>query len=137
MALHRINLNLPADLHSRFVATARREDRTLTVVLVRALEAYIVGSEGQPTGDKVIVQSITWMFLARSRHPQTGADSSLWGPMPSARENRTRPSAGSICEREVTAKTSTYSHQEDKSHDLPFPHSQCFWRNSQYPSVAL
>lgn len=45
MALHRINLNLPADLHSRFVATARREDRTLTVVLVRALEAYIVGSK--------------------------------------------------------------------------------------------
>ena len=46
MALHRINLNLPADLHSRFVATARREDRTLTVVLARALEAYIAGSEG-------------------------------------------------------------------------------------------
>ena len=46
MALHRINLNLPADLHSRFAATARREDRTLTVVLARALEAYIAGSEG-------------------------------------------------------------------------------------------
>ena len=46
MAHHRINLNLPADLHSRFVATAKREDRTLTVVLVRALEAYIVRSEG-------------------------------------------------------------------------------------------
>ena len=47
MAHHRINFNLPADLHSRFVATAKREDRTLTVVLVRALEAYIVGSEKQ------------------------------------------------------------------------------------------
>ncbi len=45
MALHRINLNLPADLHSRFVATAKREDRTLTVVLVRALQAYVRGSE--------------------------------------------------------------------------------------------
>jgi hypothetical protein len=46
VALHRINLNLPVDLHSRFAATARREDRTLTVVLARALEAYIAGSEG-------------------------------------------------------------------------------------------
>ena len=46
MALHRINLNLPADLHSRFMATAKREERTLTVILARALEAYIVGSEG-------------------------------------------------------------------------------------------
>ena len=88
MALHRINLNLPADLHSRFVATARREDRTLTVVLVRALEAYIVGSEGQPTGDKVIVQSVTWLFRARSRHPRTGPDSSLGGPC--HRRGRTR-----------------------------------------------
>ena len=53
MALHRINLNLPADLHSRFVATAKREDRTLTVVLIRALQAYIRAADRRQRNSEV------------------------------------------------------------------------------------
>ncbi len=43
--LRRINQNVPGDLYDRLVATAMREDRTKSAVLVRALEAYIGASE--------------------------------------------------------------------------------------------
>ena len=44
--LRRINQNVPGDLYDRLAATALREDRTKSAVLIRALEAYIAGSEG-------------------------------------------------------------------------------------------
>jgi hypothetical protein len=43
--LRRINQNVPRELYDRFAATALREDRTKTAVLVRALEAYVGASE--------------------------------------------------------------------------------------------
>ena len=43
--LRRINQNVPGDLYDRLAATALREDRTKSAVLVRALEAYIGVSE--------------------------------------------------------------------------------------------
>jgi hypothetical protein len=43
--LRRINQNIPGDLYDRLAATAVREDRTKSAVLVRALEAYIGVSE--------------------------------------------------------------------------------------------
>ena len=39
--LTRINYNIPVNLNERLHATAQREDRPLTTILVRALEAYI------------------------------------------------------------------------------------------------
>ena len=45
MALRRINQNVPGNLYDRLAATALREDRTKSAVLVRALEAYIGASE--------------------------------------------------------------------------------------------
>jgi hypothetical protein len=43
--LRRINQNVPGDLYDRLAATAVREDRTKSAVLIRALEAYIGVSE--------------------------------------------------------------------------------------------
>ncbi len=43
--LRRINQNVPEDLYGRLAATAVREDRTKSAVLIRALEAYIGVSE--------------------------------------------------------------------------------------------
>ena len=43
--LRRINQNVPGDLYDRLAATAVREDRTKSAVLIRALEAYIRVSE--------------------------------------------------------------------------------------------
>jgi len=43
--LRRINQNVPRDLYDRLAATAVREDRTKSAVLIRALEAYIGVSE--------------------------------------------------------------------------------------------
>ena len=43
--LRRINQNVPGDLYDRLAATALREDRTKSAVLIRALEAYIRVSE--------------------------------------------------------------------------------------------
>jgi len=48
--LRRINQNVPRDLYDRLAATALREDRTKSAVLIRALEAYIGVSE-QRRGD--------------------------------------------------------------------------------------
>ena len=44
--LRRINQNVPGDLYNRLAETAQREDRTKSAILIRALEAYIAGSEG-------------------------------------------------------------------------------------------
>ena len=43
--LTRINYNIPVNLNERLHATAQREDRPLTTILARALEAYISQSE--------------------------------------------------------------------------------------------
>jgi predicted DNA-binding protein len=43
--LARVNFNIPVNLNERLHATAQREDRSLTTILVRALEAYISQSE--------------------------------------------------------------------------------------------
>jgi predicted transcriptional regulator len=43
--LRRINQNIPGDLYDRLAATAMREDRTKSAVLVRALEVYVGVSE--------------------------------------------------------------------------------------------
>jgi hypothetical protein len=44
-SLRRINQNIPGALYDRFAATALREDRTKTSILVRALEVYVGASE--------------------------------------------------------------------------------------------
>jgi hypothetical protein len=43
--LTRINYNIPMGLYERLVSTSEREDRPLTTIVVRALEAYISQSE--------------------------------------------------------------------------------------------
>jgi hypothetical protein len=43
--LTRINCNIPMDLSERLHATAQREDRLLTTILIRALEVYLSQSE--------------------------------------------------------------------------------------------
>jgi predicted DNA-binding protein len=43
--LTRINYNVPMDLYERLFSTSEREDRPLTTIVVRALEAYISQSE--------------------------------------------------------------------------------------------
>ena len=90
MALHRINFNLPADLHSRFVATAKREDRTLTVVLVRALEAYIVGRE-QAGRRQESREPMIW------RAPRSVAGDSE-GTCPGCREKSTLVPSTGVCQ---------------------------------------
>ena len=46
--LTRINYNIPMSLYERLVSTSEREDRPLTTIVVRVLEAYISQSEPQP-----------------------------------------------------------------------------------------
>jgi hypothetical protein len=43
--LRRINQNVPGELYNRLAATALREDRTKTSILIRALQAYVGASE--------------------------------------------------------------------------------------------
>ncbi|MFO0892825.1 MAG: hypothetical protein U0790_27250 [Isosphaeraceae bacterium] len=45
--LRRINQNIPSRLYARLERAARREDRTKSAIVVRALEAYL-GGRGDP-----------------------------------------------------------------------------------------
>lgn len=44
--LERINMNIPSRLYARLERAARREDRTKSAIVVRALEAYLGGRGG-------------------------------------------------------------------------------------------
>ena len=48
--LTRVNFNIPVNLNERLHATAQREDRPLTTIVVCALEAYISQSDWTSAG---------------------------------------------------------------------------------------
>jgi len=50
--LTRINYNIPMGLYERLVSTSEREDRPLTTIVVRTLEAYI--SQLERTGPQPV-----------------------------------------------------------------------------------
>lgn len=52
MELTRINLNIPADLARRLKQAAKTEDRTLSVVLARALREYLEHQHPEPSTTK-------------------------------------------------------------------------------------
>ena len=50
--LTRVNFNIPVNLNERLHATAQREDRPLTTILVRTLEVYM--SQSEQTGPQPV-----------------------------------------------------------------------------------